>query len=437
MAMETTSRYIQYLNAVSKPFKKLSKIEFLQPDNSIAFSLDNNYKRGYRTKYDTRAFIQSGTLNVSLQNGERRKATITLSNLDRAFDYAVNKIWFGQKIRLSMGLVLPDGTDFYLPQGVFYIKDPRNTFQPDVKQATFPLVDKWNYLNGTLFGNLENSYQVDRNTNIFEAMASILKLSKYDYSNNADILAQIDNVTPVFTNYYNDKIYSVANGDGSTTENIAMTAVPYTLTESGNSNFSKVILGLNDMLAGIIGYDQTGALRVEPSQDDIDDREKPIYWAFTPENSVLLGLTENIKNSDVKNDIIVVGEGLTGLEVYGRATNYDPASDTNVNLIGKKTLRIENGNYWNSEQCVALAEWQLKRKTVLQKSVSIESTQLFHLVENGLVSVKRTDKEGSPVERHIVQSFSLPIGETGNMTINATSVNDFPQITVTSSSEVS
>lgn len=50
-------RYAEYLKALTKPFKKLAKLEFLQPDNSVAFSLDNNYKRGYMTKYDTRAFI--------------------------------------------------------------------------------------------------------------------------------------------------------------------------------------------------------------------------------------------------------------------------------------------------------------------------------------------------------------------------------------------
>ena len=145
-----TNRYAQYLQALKsgKGFQKLSKLEFLQPDGSVAFSLGNTFKRGYMTTHDSRAFIQGGTLNVSLQNGERRKATVTLANLDDAFDYNINKIWFGQQVRLLMGLVLPDGTDFYLPQGVFYIKDPQAVCQPDSRPVTFPLVDKWNYLNG-------------------------------------------------------------------------------------------------------------------------------------------------------------------------------------------------------------------------------------------------------------------------------------------------
>ena len=172
------NKYQQYLKALTKPFKKLAKIEFLQPDNSVAFSLDNNYKRGYRSKYDTRAFIQSGSLSVSLQNGQRRKATITLSNLDGGFDYAVNNIWFGQRVRLLMGLVLPDGTDFYLPQGVFYISNPTGNFKPNQRSITYNLLDKWSYLDGTLFGTLSGSYQISKNTevvSVWNAMSTLLK----------------------------------------------------------------------------------------------------------------------------------------------------------------------------------------------------------------------------------------------------------------------
>ena len=157
-----TSKYKQYLQALKTPFKKLAKIEFLQPDGSVAFSLDNNFKRGYRTKYDTRAFIQNGSLSVAMQNGLRRRASITLSNLDGTFDFSINKIWFGQQIRLLMGLVLPDGTEFYLPQGVFYISNPTSAFKPNQRSVTYNLVDKWAYLDGSLFGTLSGTYQIEK-----------------------------------------------------------------------------------------------------------------------------------------------------------------------------------------------------------------------------------------------------------------------------------
>lgn len=428
--------YQQYLAALNKPFTKLCKLEFLNPDGSVAFTVGNTIARGYMTTHSTRAFIQSGSLNVSLQNGQRRKASVTLANVDGAFDYNVNNLWFGQQIRLSMGMILPDGTDFYIPQGVFYAQDPQTEIKPNGRTITYNLVDKWAYLDGSLFGTVETTYQVNKledgvRNNIFDAMSKILLLSKIDYSDNGGQNA-IDRTAPVFTTYYDGRTYTDESGTV-----LYVTDVPYDMTvTSGNGTLANLLLELNTMLAGWIGYDATGALRVEPSQEDISDAEKPVLWEFSPENSLLNAMTETARNTEVYNDVLIAGTGLSGFEIYGRAMNYDPASDTNVNLIGRKLYREDRADFWTAEQCVDLAKWQLKQKTVLQKSVTITAPQMFHLVENNLVTVKRTDKPGAPVERHIIESFSIPIAQTGAMTINCTSVDDFPNMQITSSAEI-
>lgn len=436
-----SERYLRYLDALLNPFQKLTKLEFLQPDNSVAFFLSNanGYRRGYNPKYQSSALVQQGTLSVSFQNGARRKASITLSDIDNAFEYNVNNIWFGQKIRLSMGLVLPDGTDFYLPQMVGLIKNPQSVLSENQKTVTFPLVDKWANLDGSLFGKLTDTYTAKQSTAeyaVYMAIANLLKTSIYDHKLTEDINAMIDNVAPIFTNYYDGKNYAVLDGDGSQTRTASMTEIPFDISENGGSNFAQLLLQFNDVLAGIIGYDQTGALRLEPSQTDINDIKKPVLWQFTQRNSTLSQISETIKNDEVYNDVIIVGGGNTDGGIWGRASNDDPNSDTSISAIGLKTYRETKANYFNSKQCLALAEYYLKRKTVLQKSVNITSSQMFHLVENQLVSVQRTDKPGSPTERHLINSFSLPIGETGAMTINATSVTDIPNFTVTSSSGV-
>lgn len=432
-----SERYLRYLDALLNPFQKLTKLEFLQPDNSVAFFLSNanGYRRGYNPKYQSSALVQQGTLSVSFQNGARRKASITLSDIDNAFEYNVNNIWFGQKIRLSMGLVLPDGTDFYLPQMVGLIKNPQSVLSENQKTVTFPLVDKWANLDGSLFGKLTDTYTAKQSTAeyaVYMAIANLLKTSIYDHKLTEDINAMIDNVAPIFTNYYDGKTYAVANGDGSQTRTASMTEIPFDISENGGSNFAQLLLQFNDVLSGIIGYDQTGALRLEPSQTDINDIEKPVLWQFTQRNSTLSQISETIKNDEVYNDVIIVGGGNTDGGIWGRASNDDPNSDTSISAIGLKTYRETKANYFNTKQCTALAEYYLKRKTILQKSVNITSSQMFHLVENQLVSVQRTDKPHNPTERHLINSFSLPIGETGTMTINATSVADIPNFTVTS-----
>ena len=410
------NRYQQYLEALKTPFIKRTKLEFLQPDGSVAFVLDNN-ERNPRSN----AFIQSGNLSVNLQNGKRRQATVTLANLDGAYDYNVNRVWFGQQIRLSMGLVMPDGTDFYLPQGIFCVKDPEEVFQPGKKEANYTLEDKWSNQDGTLGGNLDGIYEAPVNSDMFAAISSLLAEDKGNGQ-------PVDNVKPIFTDYYNNLTTTLPDG----TE-ISNVLTPYTLRiDSENGTLADVILGINTMLAGWVGYDQTGALRLDPSQDDILDTTKPVLWTFQPSRKQFLGATYAVKNSEMYNDVIINGEALgTSPTANARATNYDPSSDTNVYLVGRKTYRESKQGYYTDDICEAYASFKLKRMTVLQKAVTIESTQMFHLVENNLVEIRREDKPGSPTERHLIQGFSIPIGQTGNMTINAVSVNDFPIATLT------
>lgn len=414
--LSPSEKWAQYLNVIKGSFIKLARLDFLQPNGSVSYSLDNN-----PLNRRSGAFIQSGTLTVNLQNGQRRSATVTLSNLDGEYDYSVNKLWFGQQVQLWMGVKLPSGEDFYISQGVFYVKDPEESFKPGLKQTTLYLVDKWAYLDGTLFGNLDGTYEVPVNSNIFNVIASVLLFPR----GNGQV---VDSSAPIFTSFYNGKTTTLP--DGST---VPLTNTPYTYRcDSENGTYADIILEMNTMLAGWIGYDSFGQLRLSPSQDDILDQTKPIQWEFTPKNSTFLGATYSIKNSEVYNDIIIIGESLSEYgQTAGRATNYDPRSDTNANLIGLKTKRYAQSGYYTQDICESMAVFKLKRQSVLKKSVTIESTQMFHLQENNLVTIQRTDKPGNPVERHLIMGYSIPIAQTGNMSLDCCSVQDWPVATIT------
>ncbi len=410
------TRFQQYLAALKTDFVKVTRVDFLNPNGTVAFSLDNNYK-------NTRSglFVRDGSLSVNLQNGTRRSASITLSNYNGEFDFNVNNLWFGTKVRLRMGLLLPDGSEYLVPQGVFYIKDPEEAFQPSQRTIKLELVDKWAMLDGTLGGNLDGIYEVPVNSNIFAAIDGLLK----DAQGNGYVF---DDTPAVYTSYYNGKTQTLPDGTTASLVNS-----PYTARfDSFGGSYADVILELNDMVAGWIGYDSTGALRLDPSQDDILDITKPILWTFTPTERQFLGATYSIKNTEVKNEIIRVGQALDGgySQIGAKAQNFDPSSDTNINIIGRKVDRQEKAGYYTNDICAALAEFELKRNTILKKSVTIRSTQMFHLVENNLVVIRRIDKKGSPYERHLINGFTIPIGQTGEMTINATSVSDFPIATV-------
>lgn len=414
MLMPVTNRFQQYLAALKGRFTKLTRLEFLQPNGAVAYALDNNpYNRRSRN------LIQDGSLSVNLQNGQRRTATVKLSNIDGEYDYNVNKVWFGQQIRLSMGLVLDDGTDYYISQGVFYVKDPTEVYNPSENTMTYNLVDKWSYLDGTLFGNLPGIYEIPAKSNVFNAIAGILKEDR----GNGEY---IDNVPPIFTPYYNGK--SATQPDGTS---LSLLSVPYTVRSDAQS-YGTLLLELADIISAWIGYDATGALRIDPTQEDILDIQKTVLWEFSPTETQFLGATYTTQNANVYNDILVRGEGLNTYEqVAARVVNKDPKSDTNINIIGRKVLVKDMSSYYTNKQCQDMAIYTLKRNSSVRKSITILSSQMFHLMENNIVTIRRPDKDNT-LERHLVTGFTVPLSSTGEMTINATSVQDYPNYTVVS-----
>lgn len=416
MVIDTTQseKWNAYLKALKGPFTKRAKLEFLYPDGSTMFTVDNNKNNPL-----SKAFIQEGSITVNFNNGQRRTANVKLANVDGKFSFEVNKIWFGTMIRLSEGLVLPNGEEFYLPQGVFYLKDPTENVRSNENTVTWDLYDKWSYLDGTLFGTLDGIYEIPMGVNIFSAIASILKL---DRGNGM----ALDPVVPQFTDYYNGKTQTLEDGSLG-----YLTDTPYTYrAESSGLTYADILLEMNKMIAGCIGYDSVGRLCVEPSQDDVDDREKPVLYEFTSANSQFLGLTYTVLNGDVYNDVIIEGQSLSDYGVVGgRAINTDPKSDTNIYILGRKIIRESQNGYYSKDVCESLARFRLKRYTTLQKNVSIECGQMFHIQENQLITIQRPDKPGNPVERHLISGFERDLAQNGKMTINATSVNDYPDVT--------
>lgn len=413
------NRYEQYLAALKTDFTKIVRLEFLNRDGAVAFALDNDPKNKR-----SGAFLQNGELSCNLNNGRRRQCSVTLSNLDGDFAFAVNKIWFGTQLRLSEGLYLPDGTEYLIPQGIFEIEQPNERLSTRGNTVTYRLTDKWANLDGSLGGNLEGAYSVSAGTDIFTAMASVLKLGRYDMESNSPY--PIDPLSPVFTSYYKGRTQTLT--DGSV---VAITDAPYDYMSDDSGTLGDVVLGLGEMLAAWVGYNQAGRLTVEPSQQDILDSTKPVLWDFRLGDKQLLNVEYTMERDQVFNDIIVVGATSdTNATARGRAQNRDPKSSTCISRIGLKTRRIPMSDYYSDDICKAYAEWTLKRSAATPKTATIECTQMFHIVENQIVTLQRRDKPGAPVERHVVQGFSRPLAQTGTMLINAISAEDFPTATI-------
>ena len=410
-----------YTNAIrSGNYLKIARLRFLQPDGSTAFSVDNDPRQKH-----SGAFIRSGSLSVNLQNGTRRTATVQLADVDGAFDYNVNNVWFGTEIAVDMGILTgngptTEGEEIWFPQGVFRVDKATQNVSPNGVTMEYSLTDKWAGLDGTLNGTLESTYTVSEGTNIFSPIVTLLGLDRGDGE-------PYDREAPLFTEYYNGLTQKLQNG-----QTVPLTDAPYDMSvDSDDGTVADMILALCGAVNAWVGYDRSGRLRIDPSQDDILDEDKPVSWRFSLAEAQVTGLAYDYQIGDVYNDYIVLGYMTSDyVQPAARAVNEDPMSPVCVSRIGRRTKRDPQPNFATVRMCADYAEWKVKRTAILRSAVSVSCNQIFHLDENTIIEIVRTDKAGSPTERHLVQGFTLPFSGTDLMTIEAVSVHDFPTITV-------
>lgn len=402
--------YSEYLYTLKTNYRPAIKIEWVNNDGSSYGEITNSY------------VDMSGTVSVSMENGTRRTADIELDNSNGEFSVDVYNLWYGKMVKLWMGVYLSDGSPYYFPQGVFYVNSVEESNTPLQRTVSLHLIDKWCFLDGTMWGNLDGIYIVPVGSNIYDALTKLLKTSRFT-GKNVDEAGEpqgnaVDPIMPNLSSYYLTKTYE----DGETTYNAIDT--PYEIRMEYGKTYADILLEFATILGAYIYYDVDGRLTIEPTQDDIVDSSKPILWTFTPNEQEFLSEDSSHDFGTFYNDIIVIGYTTNGKQAKGRAQNKNTASPTAVQIVGIKTYPpYEDTAYYTDEQCNELAEYYLKRQTIKQRSVQISSAPMFHLRENRLIECVRPytmEKEAL-----LISGYDLPIGTTGTMSITATSVNEF------------
>ena len=386
----------KYLKVIKEDFRPAIKVEWLNPDESVNFEFTNAL---YKIDVD---------LSVNYTNGSRRSCTLTLNNDRNIFPVDFDSIWIGQKFKLWMGIYLDSKTPYYFPQGVFYISNPEDVYNPTTRTVTINGVDKWAYLDGTLFGRLSGIYQTSIDVNLGSAIRELLKLSRFenDFSSTDNKEEMVDPTTPLLSPDFKDW------------------RCPYTAVVERGKTFADVLLEYATILCANIYYDVNGRLVLEPmidTADDITDTNKEILWHYTVDEKTFLGLTQKHDFEKIHNDFIVLGNIVNGYQFKGRVQNRNPLSNTCIQKIGLRTKEpYEDNQYYSDEQCVELAKYYAKTDTILQKSGAISSVTLYHLDVNKLVAVS-TPNNNMSKELFLITGFSL--SASGSMTLNIASVN--------------
>ena len=408
----------RYLKVIKDDFRPAIKVEWLNPDESVNFEFTNAL---YSVDVD---------LNVNYTNGSRRSCTLTLNNDKKAFPIDFDNIWIGQKFKLWMGIYLDENTPYYFPQGVFYISNPNDTYNPTTRTVTINGTDKWAYLDGTLYGRLSGTYQTNIDVDLYSATRELLKLSRFkdDFSSTVNKDEMVDPAPPLLSPDFKNKTSELVTIDKETGEKVTTTKYvwecPYTAIVERGGTLADVLLEYATILCANIYYDVNGRLVLEPMIDtaeDITDINKEILWHYTVDEKTFLGLTQKHDFEKIHNDFIVLGNIVNGYQFKGRVQNRNILSNTCVQKIGLRTREpYEDNQYYSDEQCVELAKYYAKTDTILQKSGDISSVTLYHLDVNKLVTVS-TPNNNMSKELFLITGFSL--SASGSMTLNIASVN--------------
>jgi len=388
------TRFEQYLEVLKTNFEPVTRIDFLYPDGSVADRIDDD-------------IMQSGSaINVAQQvTGARRTGTLVLDNWSNIYNLHPDQIWFGQQIKISRGLRLQDGSEYLIPQGVFYISNPRTAFAPTEKTNTISLVDKWAYLDGTLFGYVPGTYIINVGDNLFEAANGILTT---DRGNGI----AIDSTPPMFSAEYIGLQYSVES------VNYNYLDCPYTAKKQGS--YADVLTEIATMLVGSIWYDAFGRLHIA-RLNSIDDALKPVLWHFSADEFdhelVRIELAQHPEK--IYNHVVVTGGVLNGRVARGEAFIENPRSGLSVSRIGRKTAPPDTqSKYFADAVCQEHAAYLLKQYSRMAEEATITCAPMFHLQEDCLVTAIRPGVDEVRVP-YLISGWSLPLTNTGTMTINA------------------
>lgn len=343
--------------------------------------------------------IVGGTLSVKKQNGMMRTGSIIMDNRKSKYTPSPNGIWFNTLLRLSMGVLLQDGTPYLIPQGWFYVSNPSRTYRPGERTTTLNIVDKWAHVDGSLFGKVRGAYfiSVGQTVTLPAAVAATLQQDM----GNGDM---IDPIAPFFS------------------DNLTEISVPYTLRSSVTGTYGDVLLELNDMMFGSMGYDTNGRMCVESANTNVDVGDAPVMWQFAKGDCEFLGGTITSQMTDVYNDIVIIGATIDGSITKGFAQTSDASIGTNVERIGNKTNTTEESKYYSSTLATQLAEYRLKESQMLGESASFSCAPQYHWSPNGVVLIP--DDTDNKLNKWLVTSYSLPINQIGEMTFEATRIID-------------
>ncbi len=362
--------YAQYLDALrnSNSNEVIFKIEILDKYENIISDITEE--------------MLDGSVNINLQNGSRRSASLTLMNINNKFtpdDKGL--IWLNTKFKISSGIVV-NGEDYLFSNGIYCLSEPEINSKFSDTTAQFNLVDKWAFCDGSLKGTLKADYIIPVGTNIGDAVKSIISTELLE------IKPPIITPTTIVS--------------------------PYTLALNRGDNFGDMLIKLAEMISYECFYDKEGYFRFQPVASDVT---RPSEWDFSTSEFSYLGATRKYQWDKIKNSVYVYGDNINGSQVIGNAQDTYLFSPTRIALIDERVLVVQDEIIFSSPLAAQRATYELRKATISQETVSISCVPIFSLNEEVIITL--TD-QGLDLdrERYLISSIDLSLSYDSEMRLN-------------------
>ena len=364
-----------YITALREPTRKpIYKIEWMDKNEVVIDEIITD--------------LIDGEMTASLENGVRRTCNLTLENSDGIYiPDPDGLIYVSKKFKLYSGLTLSDGTEEFVPQGIFNLGNPVVSSNFSEKIVKIEAYDNFSLLNGTLGGTLAEDYVHDSGSLLTDVVTSICS--------DAGIIK-----SPII--YPNSEV------------------LPINLVEDISGTLGDMLLVLANMFAWVVFFDVDGRLRFEPP---VDESLAGSTWDFLTTEVTYIGSDHNYDNLKIYNNVIVLGESFYGNSVRGQAQDTGLFSDTAIAKIGLKTLVIDDSNISRDEDAQAKAEYELKLAIQRYEYGDIRSIPIDVISEGDIITIE-DESNGFNRDRYLVKQLNLPISFNGTQNIRAWKVRD-------------
>jgi hypothetical protein len=381
-------------------YVKLVKAQQVRPRFRLSILYPNESFKEDITDY---LVDSSGRLEITYQQGQRRSLSFTLDNSSGRFTPSgiQGVLWLDSKFKLELGMEFSNGDVVWNTAGIFVTGQPTATRDDGEKTIEVQCYDKFAMIDGTLGGVFEATYQVDIDKKIYDVMReSLLQDNGNGYP--------IDPKPIIF--------------DSSLIES----KTQYTLSKSPNDSYGDLFIELAEMISCDIYYGVEGNLIVRSGIRDISQVNKPTLWTYSDKEWEYLSNNTSYDFTQVKNRVTVCGSNVNGDGIFiSTAENTNPQSPTRISLIGTRQYYLEDSNISTEALAQQRAEYELNRLSILQQTISIDSSFMIHLDVNNCIALNDTFFDYSD-DRFIIQSISIPISANSTITIECTNIASLP-----------